>query len=196
MSTGLIIAIIVVALILVVLFAFVLPRARRKAEVRARERELEQRREQVADHHRTEAGAREREAEMADRKAQLAQAEAEKQRAEAQMQQQRAELHERGMADDELIADHERDHFAPALDNDRDRDDRTEAGTAGGAVSTPREGGRAHEPATGPAAPGGGPRVGSDRTEYEQGRVDEREAEGGGRFDRQSDDAPAEPRRS
>jgi FtsZ-interacting cell division protein ZipA len=172
MSTGLIIAIVVVVLILVAVFAFVLPRARRNAEVRARERELEDRRAQVADRHRTEAGAREREAEMAESKAQLAQADAEKQRAEAQMQKQRAEMHERGMADDELVADHEREHFAPALD----RDDRTETGTTGGAVETPREGGRAHEPA-GPAEPGGGPRVGSDRSDYEQGRVDERESE-------------------
>ena len=177
MSTGLIIAIVVIALILVAVFAFVLPRARRQAQVRARERELEHRRTEVADQHRTEAGAREREAEMAERKAQLARAEAEKQRAEAQMQSQRAEMHERGMADDELIADHEREHFAPALG-----DDRTEAGTTGGAVATPREGGRAHEPAT-------------DRTEYEQGRVDERESERPGRFDRQPDDAPNETRR-
>jgi FtsZ-interacting cell division protein ZipA len=115
MSTGLIIAIVVVALILIAIFAFVLPRARRKAQVRARERELEQRREQVADHHRTEATAREREAEMAQRKAQMAQAEADKQRAEAQMQQQQADLHERGLADDQLVADHEREHFEPAM---------------------------------------------------------------------------------
>src|SRR4051812_14074143 len=177
MSTGAIIAIVVVVLVLLAIFAFVLPRARRKAQVKARERELGQRREQVAEQHRTQAGAREREADMAQQKAQLAQAEAEKQRAEAQMQQQRAEMHERGMADDELIADHEREHFAPALDQNR-----TEAGTTGGAVETPREGGRAHEPA-------------ADRSEYEQGRVDEREAERPGRFDREQNDAPAEPRR-
>jgi biopolymer transport protein ExbB/TolQ len=118
MSTGLIIAIVVVALILIAVFAFVLPRMRRTAQVKARERELGQRREQVAEHHRAEAGTREREADMAERKAQLAQAEAEKQRAQAQMDKQRADMHERGMADDELVADHERDHFAPAMNDE------------------------------------------------------------------------------
>ena len=177
MSTGLIIAIVVVALILIAIFAFVLPRARRKAQVRARERELEQRREHVADQHRTEASAREREADMAERKAQLAQAEAEKQRAEAQMQQQRAEMHEKGMADDELVADHEREHFAPALNDDSTGNQR--------AV----DGGTAHEP----TSTGGGP-----RSEYDQGRVDERDTERSGRFDRDetaAEQAPTETRR-
>ena len=137
MSTGLIIAIVVIALILIAVFAFVLPRMRRTAQVKARERELGQRREQVADHHRTEAGAREREADMAERKAQLAQAEAEKQRAQAQMEAQRADMHERGMADDELVADNEREHFAPAMNDDAatseparrfDRETETETG--------------------------------------------------------------------
>jgi FtsZ-interacting cell division protein ZipA len=178
MSTGLIIAIVVVALILIAIFAFVLPRARRKAQVRARERELEQRREHVADQHRTEASAREREADMAERKAQMAQAEAEKQRAEAQMQQQRAEMHERGMADDELIGDHEREHFAPALNDDSTGT----AGTAGNERAV--EGGTAHEPMT----TGGGP-----RSEYDQGRVDEREAERSGRFDREDTAAEQAP---
>jgi hypothetical protein len=177
MSTGAIIAIVVVALILLAVFAFVLPRARRKAQLKARERELHQRREQVADHHRTEASTREREADMAERKAQLAQAEAEKQRAEAQMEQQRADMHERGMADDELVADHEREHFAPAM-NDR-------------SASTERavDGGTAHEP----MAPGGGP-----RSDYDQGRVDERDAEQrSGRFDREpaAEEAPTDTRR-
>jgi FtsZ-interacting cell division protein ZipA len=175
MSTGLIIAIVVVALLLIALFAFVLPRARRKAEVRARERELGQRREQVAEHHREQASTREREADMADRKAQLAQAEAEKQRAEAQMEQQRADMHDRGMADDELVADHEREHFAPAMNDE--------------STSTERsvDGGTAHEP----MAPGGGP-----RSDYERGRVDERADERSGRFDREPADAPTETRRS
>src|SRR6476661_4632485 len=137
MSTGLIIAIVVVALILIAVFAFVLPRARRKAEVRARERELAERREVVADHHRTEASTREREAELAERKASMAQAEAEKQRAEAQLQHEQAKLHERGMADDELIGDNEREHFAPAL------------GTDGATTQREVDGGTAHEPATG-----------------------------------------------
>jgi len=181
MSTGLIIAIVVIALILLAVFAFVLPRMRRQAQVKARERELNQRREQVAEQHRAEAGTREREADMAERKAQMAQAEAEKQRAEAQMQQQRAEMHEKGMADDELVADHEREHFAPAM-NDR-------------SVGTERavEGGRAHEPDE-PMTTGGGP-----RSDYDQGRVDERKDERTGRFDREqpaAEQAPTEPRRS
>jgi FtsZ-interacting cell division protein ZipA len=171
MSTGTIIAIVVVALILIALFAFVLPRARRKAQVRSREKELHQRRENVADEHRQVADTREREAEMAERKARLAQAEAEKHRADAQTQQQRAEMHERGMADDELIADHEREHFAPALD--KERDDAT-------------------EPA-GSTEVRGGPRSGPDegRTDYEQGHIDERE----GRFQREPEQPPAETRR-
>ena len=49
MSTGLIIAIVVIAIVLIALFAFVLPRARRTAQVKARERELGQRRERAAD---------------------------------------------------------------------------------------------------------------------------------------------------
>jgi uncharacterized protein HemX len=102
MSTGTIIAIVVVAVLLVALFAFVLPRMRRKAQERSAERQLEQRREHVAGQHRAEADTREREAEMAERKARLAQAEADKQRAEAQMHQVEADLHERGMADDRL----------------------------------------------------------------------------------------------
>jgi FtsZ-interacting cell division protein ZipA len=162
MSTGLIIAIVVIALILVALFAFVLPRMRRRAEIKARERELGQRREQVAEHHRTAATEREREAEMAERQARMAQAEADKQRAEAQMQQQRAEMHERGMADHELVEDHEREHFAPAM-----RDETP--------AERPVEGGTAHEP----------------RTEYEQGRVDER----AGRFDRSAETEAEESRR-
>jgi FtsZ-interacting cell division protein ZipA len=175
MSTGLIIAIVVIALILLAIFAFVLPRMRRTAQVKARERELNQRREQVAEQHRAEAGTREREADMAERKAQLAQAEAEKQRAEAQMNKQRADMHEQGMADDELVADHEREHFAPAM-NDR-------------SASTERavDGGTAHEPMT----TGGGP-----RSDYDQGRVDERESERSGRFDRESaaEQAPTDRR--
>jgi FtsZ-interacting cell division protein ZipA len=178
MSTGLIIAIVVIVLIAIAIFAFVLPRARRKAQVRARERELEQRRTQVADQHRTEASAREREADMAERKAQLAQAEAEKQRAEAQMQQQRAEMHERGMADHELVDDHEREHFAPAMGDQ--------------SVGTERavEGGTAHEPMTTNTGEG-------SRSEYDQGRVDEAEAERSGRFDRDTaaEQAPTDTRR-
>ena len=107
--------------------------------------------------------------ELAERRAQMARAEADRQRADAELHNQRAAMHERGMADDELVADHERERFAPAMND--------ESTTTERAV----DGGTAHEPAA-PAAP---------RGEYEQGRVDER----AGRFDREGADAPTEPRR-
>jgi FtsZ-interacting cell division protein ZipA len=112
MSTGLIIAIVIVAIVLIALFAFVLPRARRTAQVRARERELEQRRERAAGEQREVADDRRRGAEMAEQKARMAEQEAKRERAEAELGEQRAQMHERGMADDELIDDGERDKFA------------------------------------------------------------------------------------
>jgi len=112
MSTGLIIVLIVAVLILVALFAVVLPRARKKAEVQKRERELGQRRERVADEHRTEAAERTRHAEEAEQKARMADAEAKRERAEAELREERAQMHERGMADHELIDESERDKFA------------------------------------------------------------------------------------
>ena len=42
----------------------------------------------------------------------MAQQAAERERAEANLQNERATMHERGMADDELIDDNERDRFA------------------------------------------------------------------------------------
>lgn len=112
MSTGLIIAIIVVVVLLIVLFAFVLPRARRTARVKARERELGQRRERAAEEHRVEAAERNRQAELAEQKARMAESEAQRERAEADLREQRAQMHEQGMADHELIDEHERDRFA------------------------------------------------------------------------------------
>jgi FtsZ-interacting cell division protein ZipA len=111
MSTGLIIAIVVIAIILIALFAFVLPRARRTAQVKARERELGQRRDRAAVEQREEAEARNRDAETAEQKARMAQAEAERERAEAKLREERAQMHEQGRADHELIDDHERDKF-------------------------------------------------------------------------------------
>jgi len=111
MSTGLIIAIVVVALILLAILFFI-PRMRRKAELKKRERELGKRREAVATEHREVADTRGREAEEAERRARMAQKEAERQRAEAELHQERATMHERGEADHELIDDHERDRFA------------------------------------------------------------------------------------
>jgi FtsZ-interacting cell division protein ZipA len=173
MSTGLIIAIVVAALILIALFAFVLPRARRTAQVKKRERELEQRREDRAEEHRAEAAERRSEAEMAEQRARMAQTEAQRERAEAEMREQRAEMHERGMADDELIDEHERDRFAgtsamrdePAAT--RDDEDRTTT-TADDRSTSADDDRPMHEPTS----------------DYEQGRVDEaREREG--RFARQ-----------
>src|SRR5918997_2441318 len=111
MSTGLIIAIVVVALILLAILFFI-PRMKRQAELKKRERELSHRREAVATEHREVASTREREAEQAEREARMAQKEAERQRAEAELHQERATMHERGDADHELIDEHERDKFA------------------------------------------------------------------------------------
>jgi hypothetical protein len=112
MSTGLIIAIVIVVLIVLALLAFVLPRARAKAAEQKRERELQQRRDREAGRHRAEAETRERQASEAEQKARIAEKEAEAQRAQAQLHQERAGMHERGMADDELMNDSERDRFS------------------------------------------------------------------------------------
>ena len=112
MSTGLIIAIVIVAIVLIALFAFVLPRARRTAQVRARERELEQRRDRVAGEEREAATERNRQAELAEQKARMAEQEAKRERAEAELREQKAQMHEKGMADHELIDESERDKFA------------------------------------------------------------------------------------
>ena len=111
MSTGLIIAIVVMALILLAVL-FLIPRMRRKAEMRKRERELANRRDAVATEHREVADTRQREADEAERRARMAQKEAERQRAEAELHQERAVMHERGDADHELIEEHEREKFA------------------------------------------------------------------------------------
>jgi FtsZ-interacting cell division protein ZipA len=158
MSTGLIIAIVVVALILIALFAFVLPRARRTAQVKARERELERRRERVAGEHRAEAEERRGQAEMAEQRAQVAESEAKRERAEAELREQRAQMHERGMADDELIDESEREKFAG-----------TSAMRDEPAPTRDDEQRPMHEPAS----------------DYEQGRIDEARDEQGGRFARQ-----------
>jgi FtsZ-interacting cell division protein ZipA len=170
MSTGLIVAIVVIALILIALFAFVLPRARRSAEVKKREHELEQRREQRAGEHRAEAAERRGEAEMAEQRARMAETEAQRERAEAELREQKAQMHERGMADDELIDESERDRFAgtsatrdePAAD---DRSVRDEPAAEDRPVRDDDDR-PMHEPAS----------------DYEQGRADEAREEG--RFER------------
>jgi hypothetical protein len=124
MSTGAIIAIVIAALIIIALVAFLMPRMRRQAQVQKRERELQNRRERVANEHRAEADSRERQASEAEQRARIAQKEAEAERAQAQLHQERAGLHEKGMADNELIGDDERDKFAgtSAMSNGTDRD--------------------------------------------------------------------------
>jgi FtsZ-interacting cell division protein ZipA len=169
MSTALIIVIVVAALLLIALFAFVLPRARRNAQVKARERELGQRRERAAEEQRTEAAERNRQAEMAEQKARMAETEAKRERAEAELREQRAQMHEQGMADHELVDESERDRFAgtSAVNDDEPapmRDDTAGATTADGRPM--------HEP----------------ETEYQHGREDEAAAREG-RFARDDDTA-------
>jgi hypothetical protein len=122
-STGLIVAIVVIAALVVLLFAVIIPRAR----ARARERELVRRRDEVATAHRSRAEDRQARAEYAEQQAA-------RERAEAELHETRARLHERGLADDELDAERERlggadaERFErrPAAERDREatiRDD-------------------------------------------------------------------------
>ena len=97
MSTGAIIAILVVAIIVIGVIAIAMPRMR----ANARERELIRRRGEVADAHRDRASDRVARAEEAEQIAA-------RERAEAELYETRARLHERGLADDELDAEHER----------------------------------------------------------------------------------------
>lgn len=111
MSTGVIVAIVVVVLLLLGLLA-ALPRLRERGRIRARERELGDRRDQVIQEHNQEAQARTSQAEEAEQRARIAEQEAQQQRAAAQLSQEKAGLHERGLADHELIEDDEREKFA------------------------------------------------------------------------------------
>jgi hypothetical protein len=97
MSTGVIIAIVVVALVGLALIAFALPRMR----ANARARELDRHRGEVADAHRDRASARTARAEEAEQIAA-------RERAEAELHETRARMHERGLADDELEDERER----------------------------------------------------------------------------------------
>jgi hypothetical protein len=101
MSTGLIIAIVVVAALIVIAAAFIATRAGE----RGRMRKLEQRRQEVAGEHRQRAEGRERHAEAAEQRARLAEQEARRHRADAELEAERASAFERGMADDQLTPD-------------------------------------------------------------------------------------------
>jgi hypothetical protein len=128
MDTGLIIAIAVAALIIIALLVL-LPRMTAGAKRKKAERELMQRRETVAGEHRSEARERQQRAEMAEQKARMAQQAAERERAEAGLMEERATMHERGLADHELVEEHERDRFADVIETrsstDRDGDGHT-----------------------------------------------------------------------
>ena len=76
------------------------------------ERELRRRRERVISEQRQEAETRAKRAEEAEQRARIAEQEARRERAEAQVRRERASLHERGMADHELVDETERDRFA------------------------------------------------------------------------------------
>ena len=102
--------------------AVLLPRMRATKARRQAERELHSRRERAVGEHRNEAAEREAKAEEAEQRARMAQAAAEKERAEANLQSERANMHERGMADHELVEEHERDRFAEVSDTTADRD--------------------------------------------------------------------------
>jgi hypothetical protein len=110
MSTWLIVAIVVAAIIIIALLVM-LPRIRASARRKQAERELHSRRETVAEEHRSAASERESRAEMAEQKARMAEQAAQRERAEANLQSERAKMHERGMADQELVEPSERDRF-------------------------------------------------------------------------------------
>ena len=167
MSTGLIVVIVVAAIILLALLVM-LPRMRASAQRQKAERELNQRRETVAGEHRNAAREREQRAEMAEQKARMAQQAAEKERAEAGMMEQRAEMHERGMADHELVDESERDRFADVMATPQDRDGDGHTMDDRARDMTHRDAGATDErTATTGATPG----------DYEQGREDERRFE-------------------
>jgi len=93
MSTGAIVAIVVLVALFVILLA-ALPRIRARRE----ERRLENRRGQAVEAHRSEAELKAARADHAERIAQ-------KERAEADLHESRARLHEQGLADDDLDRD-------------------------------------------------------------------------------------------
>jgi FtsZ-interacting cell division protein ZipA len=178
MSTGLIILIVVVALLLIGLLVM-LPRMRAKAEERKAQRELESRRDRVATEHRETASARATEADRAEQEAEIAQQKARAERAEAARHEAEAKMHDRGLADDKLVDDHERDRF-PGVTGDngtdrRDDDVRRDDDGAYGDADRDRTTAAGDEP----AARQGTADDTADRpnTEYQQGRQDERIAE-------------------
>lgn len=115
MSTGTIIAIVIIAVIVLAILAFVMPRMRARSE----ERKLNRARGQAAEGHREEADHRME-------RARLAEAQAQRERAEAELHQSRAEMHEKGLADDELGDAPEPGRFERNTDTEAARDPETE----------------------------------------------------------------------
>ena len=166
MSTGLIIAIVVAVVILLALLVM-LPKMRDSARRQKAERELAQRRETVADEHRSAAREREQRAEVAEQKARMAQQAAERERAEAGLMEERASMHERGMADHELVDESERDRFADVMETPADRD-------GDGHTMDDRARDMTHRDETDRTTATG---EGATSPEYETGREDERRFE-------------------
>src|SRR5207249_8386778 len=130
---------------------------------------------------REEADSRVRQAEVAEQRARIAKQEAQRERAEAELRQERAALHERGMADHELIEEHEREEFAGTSAVSQSQ---AESGGHDGQrerTSAYREGRRAaHEP--------------SPAEDFQEGRKQEQDQDGGGlfgRFRRRKEGEPA-----
>jgi hypothetical protein len=165
MSTGVIIAIVVIVLLLIGLLVL-LPRMRAKADERKAQKELESRRDRVATENREAASTRSTEAERAEQEAVVAQQKAKAERAEAERLESEAQMHERGLADDKLVEDHERDRFQGVAGRGHDNgaaDDRTDTADA-------RTDSGDERPAARQADAGG-----DANSEYQQGRVDEAE---------------------
>jgi FtsZ-interacting cell division protein ZipA len=134
MSTAVVIVIVAVVVIALIALLVALPRMRQRAQIRGRERRLDERRDQVVTSHREEAAHRERRADVAEQRARVAEQEAQRERAAASAREEQANLHERGLADHELISEDERDDFAGTSAVPEDR--------AAGEAGTPVDAGR------------------------------------------------------
>jgi FtsZ-interacting cell division protein ZipA len=123
MSTGLIVAIVVVVVVLFVA-GLILSRARAGIRAKRRERELGRRRDTAVQQHNTAAETRAERADAAEQRARIAQQEAQRERAESELHRERASMVEQGHADDQLMADGEgrntagRGNGAPAQDSE------------------------------------------------------------------------------
>lgn len=155
--------IIVLAVLAIVALVVLMPRMRAKSREREARRELGQRRDRVATENREEAGQRSRQAEQAEQKAAAAQQAAERERAEARRLETEADRHEQGLADDELIDDHERDRLGPVAGTPIDTDGDGRADERSGRFDRDNE------------ARGEG--LDEREVAYEQGREDEREGD-------------------